>query len=311
MSLSRRIRACCNRRTARSQRGVALLMVLAVIALLVGVSAELHHRVRAAVFSTEAARTRRQLDWTAQSGIALGMAMLVHDKKQNTLDSVQDPWADQSEIKEMMADFDIPPNALELEIKDLNGLIQVNALVEPPSGQQFDALQNELWDRFLRPVASLYEDLDLNATTDIINSMKDWMDRGDDEAITGLNGAESDYYLTLDPPYAARNNYFNSASELLRVKGMTRELYYGSEEIPGIAGSITVFGADPAKKNPVEYPGKINMGSAPVEVIRALMPVGSEDLAESILEYREEREEDYFLNPISDAKLVPERSGMR
>lgn len=296
-----RIRAYFRRDEDGSQRGVALLMVLAVIALLVGVSAELHHRVRAAVFSTEASRQRRQLDWTARSGVALGMAMLVLDKKANTMDSVQDPWADPNEIAEMMLDFDISPESLKLEIKDLTGLIQINALVAPPSGQKFNAPQQELWDRFLRPIATLYDDLDLNATTDIINSMKDWMDNGDDEAITGLNGAESDYYLSLDPPYSARNSYFNSESELLRVKGMTQELFYGSEEIPGIAESFTVYGADPAKKNPVEYPGKINMGSAPLEVIRALMPVGSEDLAESILEYREEREEDYFLNPINDA----------
>ena len=285
----------------KNQNGVALLMVLAVVALLVGVTVELHHRVRASVFSTEATRTQRQLDWTARTGVALGMAMLVLDKKANTIDSTQDVWANQDEINEMMADFDFLSTVLKLEIKDLTGLIQVNALVEPPNGQQFDTAQNELWDRFLRPIASLYEDLDLNATTDIINSIKDWIDRQDDDAITGLNGAESDYYMTLDTPYMARNSYFNSVSELLRVKGITPELFYGSEEIPGIYGSITVFGADPSKKNPIEYPGKINMGTAPLEVIRALMPVGSEDLAESIVEYREEREEDYFVNPISEA----------
>ncbi|MBI9076446.1 MAG: type II secretion system minor pseudopilin GspK [Desulfatibacillum sp.] len=285
----------------KNQSGVALLMTLAVVALLVAVTVELHHRVRASVFSTEATRTRRQLDWTAQSGIALGMAMLVHDKKINTLDSTQDDWANQDKIKEMLADFDFPQGKVELEIKDLTGLIQVNALVKSPNGQQFNTAQNELWDRFLRPIASLYEELDVNATTDIINSMKDWIDSQDDDAITGLNGAETDYYQGLDTPYNAKNNYFNSVSELLRVKGITPELFYGSEEIPGIWESITVYGADPAKKNPVEYPGKINMGTAPLGVLRAMMPVGSEDLAESILEYREDREEDYFINPITEA----------
>jgi DNA uptake protein ComE-like DNA-binding protein len=64
-------------------------------------------------------------------------------------------------------------------------------------------------------------------TEDIANSILDWMDP-DDEARP--NGAETDYYSALTPPYHAKNGPLNSLEELLLVKGVTPQLLLGNDQ---------------------------------------------------------------------------------
>ena len=63
------------------------------------------------------------------------------------------------------------------------------------------------------------ENIDVDTIAD---SAVDWIDPDSNEE---LNGAEDAYYTNLPVPYQAANAWFSSASELLAVKGMTRELY--------------------------------------------------------------------------------------
>jgi type II secretory pathway component PulK len=66
-----------------------------------------------------------------------------------------------------------------------------------------------------------------NMTEDIANSILDWID-ADDEARP--NGAESDYYSSLTPPYACKNGPLDSIEELLLVKGVTPQLLLGNDQ---------------------------------------------------------------------------------
>lgn len=61
----------------------------------------------------------------------------------------------------------------------------------------------------------------------IADSIIDWRDPDHNHL---LNGAEDDYYQTLDPPYEAKDAEFDTLEELLLVKGMTKEILYGSQE---------------------------------------------------------------------------------
>ena len=61
----------------------------------------------------------------------------------------------------------------------------------------------------------------------LVDSILDWRDEDD---LHRLNGAEKDYYLALSPPYGAKDGPFDTVEELLWVKGMTRDLFYGYEE---------------------------------------------------------------------------------
>ena len=51
----------------------------------------------------------------------------------------------------------------------------------------------------------------------------DWIDPDDN---THVDGAESEYYQTLTPPYYAKNGAIDNLSELLLIRGITQEMYW-------------------------------------------------------------------------------------
>ncbi len=61
----------------------------------------------------------------------------------------------------------------------------------------------------------------------IAESILDWKDNDDDER---PSGAEKDYYLSLLPPYEPANGKFVLLEQLLLVKGVTPELFWGPLE---------------------------------------------------------------------------------
>jgi general secretion pathway protein K len=110
-------------------------------------------------------------------------------------------------------------------------------------------------DRVDRLLATL--GLDKQARDIINDSLQDWRDADD---LSRINGAESeDFYLKLPVPYRARNGVLQDAAELLQIRGITREIYRGSEGDPGLADLVSVFGR-----------GTVNMNTAPAPVLKAL-----------------------------------------
>jgi len=73
---------------------MALLITLSVITVLIAASLELNRRARVSVFSAAATRDRHTLSTMALSGINLAMAVLVKDKMESEIDSIQENWAD-------------------------------------------------------------------------------------------------------------------------------------------------------------------------------------------------------------------------
>jgi type II secretory pathway component PulK len=65
-----------------------------------------------------------------------------------------------------------------------------------------------------------------NMTEDIANAILDWLDPDDTPR---TNGAENDYYTSLDPPYQCKNGPLDSLEELLLVKGVTPPLLFGND----------------------------------------------------------------------------------
>jgi type II secretory pathway component PulK len=65
-----------------------------------------------------------------------------------------------------------------------------------------------------------------NMTEEIANAIIDWMDADSDPR---SGGAENDYYMSLTPAYRCKNGPIDSIDELLLVKGITRDLLYGTD----------------------------------------------------------------------------------
>jgi general secretion pathway protein K len=74
-------------------------------------------------------------------------------------------------------------------------------------------------------------------TSEIVESYLDWVDPDDNKR---MQGAETPYYLNFNPnaPYVAKNGLMDDVSELLMIKGMTPEIYFGASR----AGSRRRFG---------------------------------------------------------------------
>ncbi len=294
-----------------NKSGIALLITITVIMLFMTVAVELNRKIRSVVLSTAAMRDRLTLKHMASSGIHAGMAMLIRDKYQTESDSLQDNWADPKTIETVLNDIPFPDGKLSLNIHDELGKIQINALVKFPEGRHFNNLQKMLWYQFLTPLKSKAEIFKEIEPISIINSIKDWLDSGDNEAITGLGGAESAYYGNLDPPYRPRNGPLPHLSEMVLIKGVPHELFHGIGETSGISKYMTVYGTTPSRDNKPAYEGKININTASLPVLAALLPLDQQELAQSIYDYRTEISKLENENTLSDPTWYKNAPGCR
>ncbi len=301
--------AGCSRRFG-SNSGMALLITLTVITLLIVVSLELNRRARNTVFAAAATRDRFALSQMLFSGLHAAMAILVEDRRQTQIDSLQEDWADPEKVTTLLQAMAFEEGQLEVQISDERSRIQVNALVQFPEGRDFDVYQPNLWRRFLRAAfLALEQSEESDPVNTIVNSLKDWLDTGDDDAITGLTGAESDYYQDLDPPYAARNAPLAHIAELLQVKGVTPELFYGAEDLPGIAQFLTVSGMTVGRGDGVTFDGQININTAELPVLIALLAEADAELATAIDAHRLEQKGDVFVHDLSNPQWYKDVPG--
>ena len=101
----------------------------------------------------------------------------------------------------------------------------------------------------------------------LVDSILDWRDEDD---LHRANGAENDYYLSLSPSYTAKNGPFETVEELLWVRGMTPDLFYGSQERETQKLSLReIFTVDSATD-------RVNLRTASAEVIQALVGLSPE-----------------------------------
>jgi DNA uptake protein ComE-like DNA-binding protein len=63
-------------------------------------------------------------------------------------------------------------------------------------------------------------------TEDVADAILDWIDEDEEPREFGV---ESDYYMALDPPYAAKNGPLDTVEELLLVAGVTPQLLFGTD----------------------------------------------------------------------------------
>ncbi len=298
----------------RPQNGIAVVMALAVVLLVTSAALELHMNERTNLENAAAMRDRITLDQMAASGINLAMAVLVKDRQESESDSLQEDWADEETMTSMVDELEFERGKLEVKIFDETAKIQINALVKFPEATEFNEKQRQLWEHFASNLLSIYEllgdeigDMEETDPMTIINSVKDWLDK-DEDIITGLSGAESDYYEDLDPPYKCKNGPFDHLSEVRLVRGITPQLFDGIAGAAGLGNYITVYGASEVDNQKFTFPGKININTAELPVLKVLLPSESEDFADLLIEYRQAVSGTQYTNDVTNInwyKRVP------
>ena len=292
-----------------NNRGIALLITLSITTILVAAALEYNRRARFEVISTASVRDRMTLSYAASSGIHVAMALLIKDKGESSFDSLDEDWANPEKIDEILQEIPFEKGKLAVKITDELGKVQVNALVRFPDSRQVNESQMMLWERLLGIIGSADDLQGDSSPTAIVNSVKDWLDSGDDDATTGLSGAESSYYEEKDPPYASRNGPLENLNELLLIKGITPQLFYGTKDVPGLVNYMTVHGLAVGAGTEFNWPGRININTAEVPVLAALLGTENQDLAQTLIEYRQEIAAGKDVHDFSDPKWYKNITG--
>ncbi len=225
-------------------------------------------------------RQRRRVDYLTQSGVAIAEMLL--EKQQNvssssSSDDEEDRWKEPAlRIKRgqtAVVDEPIGDGVVHVEIIPEPARWNINVLV----GKDYD----EVWDSIFK-ASGLPEEY----YAELIDCWTDWVD--EDSTTRSADGAEDDYYKSLEPPYRARNKLIDTVDELRLVKGFVPAILDGGvlnpEErkelqvsVKGIKELFTTYGD-----------GKINVNAAPMEVLMTI-PGIDELAAGAIIEEREGR----------------------
>ncbi len=294
-----------------NEKGTALIVTLAIAAILLTAGLEIGRLVTDSIAISANEKDRFQAEQLALSGIHLGTLLLLSDVGQDSLDSVQENWANKDKLLLLANELASQKEKLEIEIIDELSKIQINALLHEFPGHRMNHDQHRIWEHLLRLRFSSDKSMDARDPAQIINTLKDWLDSLDDDAITGLSGAESDYYMGLDPPYLPMNGPLKSIDELWSIKAISPDLL--KTEFNDINGDLqvldlsledifTVYGMNPkkTKKGGFTYSGKININTAGPNVLAAILPEGKEEQAFDLVNYRSKKnDENVFINRLS------------
>lgn len=262
-----------------NNRGVALILVLLMISIIIAITIQFTVTTRSELYEAANLRDSIKLLYIAKSGFNMGEALLYEDDKD--VDSPHDDWA-KLVLLSAQSSILFDKGHFQLNIADESGKIQINKLV---TNNEYNDKIKEMLLRLLNlPEFNLEEP----ETHDIVDAIKDWIDEDDE---TTEFGAENAYYQGLEQPYQCKNGKLDCVEELLMIKGITRDLFYGTDESPGIAPFLTLHGE-----------GKININTASTVILRVLNPEITEEMVSDMDEYR--KNEDNDLTDISWYKNV-------
>ena len=285
--------------------GMALLITIVTLVLLVAATLQFHNKAWSGYRAAYAVQVNGKLQAMVSSGLNMAMIALIADLSENEYDSLFDRWARLTGDEVLASMF--PEGELQVNVIDLAGRFPVNGLVqkegqsgqapteesaqaggpaeEKETGETGDvgadgttSDQEALTEVFIRLLTSgNFAVEDEAQALAIVDAIKDWIDEDDEES---EYGAESSYYQAADLPYTCRNSDITSVEELLLIRGITPELLFGNGEYKALADFIAIESDE----------WKINLNTAPKEILMSLDPLISEELANRLIEYREDEE---------------------
>jgi general secretion pathway protein K len=227
------------RTSINNDRGIALLLVLWVIALLTVICAEFSWTMRTETIITRNFRDGEQAGYAAEAGIHKAVVELMKNLSRPQSRSTREEADQEAAGQEQAAPaweagigpipFSFGDYSCTVSIEDENNKISINAFLR-------EAKKNPA-----KLKALLEEKIGLEGEErDVVaDSMIDWWDA--DHEITGVNGAEQDYYRSLSEPHECRDGDLPVIEELLLVKGIDEQVFYGDAGNPAHATDI---GAD-------------------------------------------------------------------
>ena len=235
---------------------ITLLIIATLTGLTVAFSEDSGTELSLAGYSRDSYRAYQ----IARSGVDLALALLNEDEDRD-MDSLAEDWA--------QFDADSFPEKLPAEISlsariiDENSKININSLKKE---------NGEIDENKAEQLSRLFSVLGLRENR--VNPILDWLDSDDIERI---DGAESYYYQTLEPPYECFNGSFLTVGQVFMVKGIENIRRFGENPEKNLLDYITIYSN-----------GQVNINTASIEVLQSLDDAIDDSVAQSIIDYRSE-----------------------
>lgn len=245
----------------RSERGVALLLVLWIITILMVIVMSFSFLTKTEANSTFFFKEGTEKKLLAEAGLERAKMEIIHRQTYRLQAAVLE-GNEVVTINGKPNEVSVGSGKYVFILTQESGKININTMNDVTG-----ALLNTL----LKNLGISEDQADV-----IVDSIMDWVDKDD---VHRLHGAENQYYESLPKPYKTKNGPVDTLEELLLVKGMTPDILFGTKERKGLLNFLTVYGT---------YT-KININSASKELLLTL-PGITEDLAQKIIEQRNSTE---------------------
>jgi len=267
--------------------GIALIMVMCAIFVLSALAAGFVLSMKVETRLAQNADSEQQLLWLGRSGVELARYVLMQHPQGEPFDSLNQKWAggsgslaeSNSVLSSLSLDnYPVGDGTVSIKIIDLERKVNINTANSQMILQALTLMG-----------------VDANDISVVSDSILDWISPAGPPRVAG---AESDYYQGLAVPYYAKNAPIDDLSELLLVKGVTPEMYWGSNatnHTPSVFQHKLGLGTAPGQTP--DYPfglveiftpfssGKINVNTADVNVLQ-MIPGVDAAMADAIVKQR-------------------------
>ncbi len=302
-------KSCARRR----ERGIALIMVMIVIAVLAIIVGAFAYSMRVETILARNSENEPEFDWLGRSGVELARYLVGQQLAigMEPYDSLNQKWAGgPGNSNSVLATVSLENNPVgkgkfSIKIEDQERKYNIN-----------------MADEMILRQACVLVGVGPAESSAIVDSILDWRDP--DEA-THLSGAESEFYLGLTPPYRCKNGPLDDISELLLIRGIVPEMCgmrgvgapvvaqpkTGGARLPLFqAQAEAVYTNSFLKLFSVASAGLINLNTASADVLRLVAGI-DENIAEAIMKRRrgvdgvEGTEDDLPFRSVAELQGIP------
>lgn len=206
-----------SRRRVAEQSGIALIIVMLVIIVLAVLAGGFAYSVKIETTLARNAAHDNDFEWMGRSGVELARYVVAEQMKipNEPFDALNQKWAggpmgtNEALAAISLTDVRLGPGTFSVKLTDCERKFNVN--VADPM----------ILSQTLKLVG-----VDVAEASQITDSILDWIDPDDQPR---LSGTESDFYLGQNPPYQAKNGPLDDLTELLLIRGVVPEMFFGTD----------------------------------------------------------------------------------
>ncbi|MEE1675168.1 type II secretion system minor pseudopilin GspK [Agarivorans aestuarii] len=193
------------------QRGVALLTVMLILAVMVVVAAQFSQRLQLDLARATNLQHSLRSNWMLSGAEAFALKVIKQDLEDDDRVHLGQYWATEGMV------FPVEDSVIKGQIVDMQACFNLNALGQP---NKTDGQPPKVADQFIGLLVAI--GVDAYSAEQITDATRDWIDA---DTIPLPQGAEDGVYEGLNPAYLPANMPMADKSEFRAVYGVTAGIY--------------------------------------------------------------------------------------